>query len=583
MINITSSRSEFLSYVSQFKQIPYKSRPEITEWLNHHMAFLGEVSNFSRMMCVRENIMSVDDMPKCGACGEPTTFVANGYTFSKACSKECMLKIRASTHKRNLKEKYGVENISLIKGVAQKREKSLMDRYGVDNPSKSAVVKNKRKNTLLARYGTTNSFGTEEAIKKTALAFEKYGGNPSNCSSVRDKRKQTIQMNKEQDPNWQSKVNERRNNTLQRMSDTNPDKTVKQVAVELGGLTKRNSRIASNPVSRHLECPEWLDTQYTDKGRSYLSISTELGVSAQSVANRFKEFGLEPRTSFVRSSYEVDMEQYLDDLGVDYVCNDRKVIGGLELDFYIPEKTLAIEINGLHWHSTKFPDGRNRHNHKQNLCDQLGIQLIQIFEDEWVTNRPIVERRLAHLLGKTNDFRVFARKTNVSEASYSDVKGIYEQYHIQGGVGATKHYVLTHGEDVVACMSFLDKNQGNWELVRYVTTCSVLGGFSKLLKNFIRNHEVNTITSFADRRWSDGSVYETNGFDHVATTSPNYHYVINRKRIHKQNFRRSKIETKYLNGELTYFDPSLSERLNMEMNNIYQIYDAGLLKYQMTL
>lgn len=66
----------------------------------------------------------------------------------------------------------------------------------------------------------------------------------------------------------------------------------------------------------------------------------------------------------------------------------------MELDFYIPDFNLAIEFDGLYWHSTAHQLNNNYHLQKTELCQQSNIQLIHIFEDEWKFKQDIVLSRL---------------------------------------------------------------------------------------------------------------------------------------------------------------------------------------------
>lgn len=65
--------------------------------------------------------------------------------------------------------------------------------------------------------------------------------------------------------------------------------------------------------------------------------------------------------------------------------NSRNVLpSGLELDFYIPELHIAIELNGIYWHSNKFKS-QYYHMNKFLECEKMNIRLHQIFENEmWI-------------------------------------------------------------------------------------------------------------------------------------------------------------------------------------------------------
>lgn len=65
----------------------------------------------------------------------------------------------------------------------------------------------------------------------------------------------------------------------------------------------------------------------------------------------------------------------------DILISNRTMLGGSELDFLIPDKNIAIEYNGLYFHTEDFIAKDYRLN-KTKACQQLGIQLIHIFSDQ---------------------------------------------------------------------------------------------------------------------------------------------------------------------------------------------------------
>lgn len=82
---------------------------------------------------------------------------------------------------------------------------------------------------------------------------------------------------------------------------------------------------------------------------------------------------------------------------------------------------LAIEFDGLYWHSTEILSEKHKvvnfkkyHLDKTEKCEKAGIQLIHIFENEWRFNRSVVESRIKNLLG-LYDKTIFARKCEIRE------------------------------------------------------------------------------------------------------------------------------------------------------------------------
>lgn len=94
---------------------------------------------------------------------------------------------------------------------------------------------------------------------------------------------------------------------------------------------------------------------------------------------------IEEYTSTNHHSNKSKAEQYIIDK-LDYQGtikrNDRTIIKPKELDIYIPELKLAIEYNGIYWHSIESGADKYVHRNKSVACRNLGIRLIHIFEFE---------------------------------------------------------------------------------------------------------------------------------------------------------------------------------------------------------
>ena len=52
---------------------------------------------------------------------------------------------------------------------------------------------------------------------------------------------------------------------------------------------------------------------------------------------------------------------------MEYESNNRSILNGKELDIYIPSKNIAIECNGVYWHSLK---PTNFHYNKWKNCKE---------------------------------------------------------------------------------------------------------------------------------------------------------------------------------------------------------------------
>ena len=238
------------------------------------------------------------------------------------------------------------------------------------------------------------------------------------------------------------------------------------------------------------------------------------------------------------SKFELEVQTFLDSLNIKYKTNDRKILNGKELDIYIPEKQLAFELNGLRWHSDLFISDTS-HLCKTETCENQGIQLIHIFEDEWLYKRSIVESRIKQIL-KLTKFKIPARKCYIRVLEKSEERSFFENNNLQGYSDSEICYGLFYRESnnkdyLVSAMSFRKNSDLNWELLRFcnLKTFHIIGGASKLFKHFIKKLEPKIVVSYADRRWSirNNTFYKQLCFEFDSFTNPNYFYVDYDKRI----------------------------------------------------
>lgn len=267
---------------------------------------------------------------------------------------------------------------------------------------------------------------------------------------------------------------------------------------------------------------------------------------------------------------------------IDLVQSDRSQIDNLELDIYIPSKNLAIEYNGLYWHSDVKKED-NYHLNKYKACQQKGIRLIQIFEDEYRDKPQIVKSRLLNLIGETPR-KIYARQCELKEVTSGESMKFLAENHIQGALGATHRIGLYLEDELVSLMTFgeMRKNlgstpkQGHFELLRFCNKVdtNVVGAASRSLKHFLKLANPIEITSFADLRWSQGELYNTLGFDLEYQTEPNYYYTKGIDRENRFKYRKSELVRKGL-------DANKTERQLMSEQGFYRIYDTGSLKYKL--
>ena len=288
------------------------------------------------------------------------------------------------------------------------------------------------------------------------------------------------------------------------------------------------------------------------------------------------------------SKGEAEVRAFIESLGFETIKARKDTFPQLErqeFDIYIEKLSLAIEFNGIIWHSERFGKPRDYHLKKTELAKTLGIRLIHLFEDEWFHQQELVKQRLRAILGAPGVPRVFARQTSVSQITYKAAAEFLKKTHSQGAGPRVEACLGLHAgstKTLVAVATFGKGRYGNsgWELLRFATEGRVIGGASKLLKFFKINFATagETLMSFSDRRWGEGGVYEQLGFAFSGNTPPGYTYAKGLQRHSRERFQKHKLAALFPN-----FDAAHSEVQNCWSNGYYRVFDCGHSRWRMVL
>ena len=287
-----------------------------------------------------------------------------------------------------------------------------------------------------------------------------------------------------------------------------------------------------------------------------------------------------PKCSYSVSKAEDELNDYIKtECHTETVTRDRKLLSEkLECDILVPSHKLAIEFDGIIWHSEKFGKDKGYHLHKTELAESKGYHLIHIFEDEWLEHKELVLRKIRHILGCDLDKPVIgARKCVIKTLSKPLVEEFLTTYHLQGFVGSTAYYGAYYGDILVGAMTFKQEKPDMWNLTRFATNTDyrLPGLASKMFKQFIKDNNPIEVKTFLDRRWSytSNNLYDKLGFKLAETLSPDYRYVVKNKRLHKFGFRKQILSKNY-NLPLSMTEKEMTEKLGY-----YRIWDCGLYKY----
>ncbi|MBP5724030.1 MAG: hypothetical protein J6X18_10725 [Bacteroidales bacterium] len=282
------------------------------------------------------------------------------------------------------------------------------------------------------------------------------------------------------------------------------------------------------------------------------------------------------------SKGEDEIAEFIEWLGLG-VERRMRINPKYELDIYVPEKRFAVEFDGLRWHCEARGKDKWYHYNKSKDCQENGVFIIHVFEDEWLFKKEIVKAKIAHALGKdSSDIKIGARECTVSTIGNLACDEFLEKYHIQGKTKSTVRYGAYYEGNLVGVMCFKKENgEGAWELVRFCTDyhyTSISGLASKLLHAFCSENDVQSVKTFLDRRWNFSengeNLYTKMGFVLDAVEKPDYYYTNGHgERKHKFGFRKHILNRKY------GFSMDMTEREMTEQLGYSKIWNCGFLRY----
>jgi len=507
----------------------------------------------------------------CCYCGKEIQ-VKNNESNTQAC-KECLDKGLKNPDKRTSKE------------AQKRREETMLKKYGVRNSHQTIESIEKAKQTNRERYGGVGFASNELAQKTQSTIKEKY--NVDNIMKVKSvAQKIGVMSTKKNNPERAKKISE----SLKGRESKLKGKTWNDIfGVEKAKqLIQKRREKAQKEFLQNFE--KYLNEHNVELVGDYINAFHEVKFRCKTCNHIFTNNWNNVQQGYLcpkcyprndgTSKPEKDICEFIKSLDSSLTVdlNNNKIIHPKQIDIYIPEKKIGIEFNGLYWHSETHGKDRKYHLEKTLNCLQKNIQLIHIFEDEWLFKQDIVKNRLKQILNYFNGIKIYARKCIIKEIETKIKNEFLEKYHIQGKDSSVIKLGAYYNDKLLAVMTFSHGNisKGSttnkeiWELNRFCSNYDyhIPGIASKLLTYFKRNYKWEEIFSYADRRWSIGNVYEKLGFELNSITQPNYWYIQGLHRIHRFGLRKRPDEPK-----------NITEWELRQKEGYDRIWDCGNLKY----
>lgn len=336
-------------------------------------------------------------------------------------------------------DRYGVESSLQSKEIREKFKNTMLQRYGVDSPLRSEEIKNRVIQTNLRKFGHEWNFQSEEFKEKSReTCLRKYGcEHTGESSEVRAKMLQTnLKRYNVKNPLQSREIRQKGIETIikkygceyvSQIEDVK--KKIKETSLKKYGVENPmqceevRNKVKKTNFERYGyekigQCPEFIEQRIkTVHSNTYDRMLSELSDDVIPMFTREEYVGLAngndlieyewkcvhcgkmfrrsvgnvthaPKCSFcgyVFSSGEMEIINLIkSNCDSEIVTHTRQVLPSHhELDIYLPDRKVAIEYNGLYWHSIENGKDKEYHISKSIECEQLGIHLIHVFGDEW--------------------------------------------------------------------------------------------------------------------------------------------------------------------------------------------------------
>lgn len=445
-------------------------------------------------------------------CGNQGSCECNSIGNAKRWSEITNDEQQATNEKRKktVQKKYGVDHVSELMEMKEKAAKTCIARYGTKSPTQNPDVLRKSSNTCMKNNGVAWPQQNQDIFDKTTQIFkDRYGiSRPAQFPAFQDRAKQTcIARYGVEIPMQIPEVSKKVTMAVKK-------KNFNELLSNRSGLTPLFT------IDEYANCHSddlllWKCNTCTNEFYQTFKLSNNKSCS---VCNpKHQTWG------------ETLIESWLKEAGVEYEMGSFSIIKPQQLDFYLADHKLAIEFNGLYWHSELAGRTKSYHVNKFKKCDELNIKLIQVFEHELLRNEALIKERILNALGK-NTHRLYARKLKVAQISSREARDFLNDHHTQGGLPSAFNYALVKDGVIYSVMSFskvrYSKTLADWELTRFASrsSYSVVGAASRLFSAFVNENQIDSVVSYADLKWGKGNVYKKMGFEFSHYSQPNYWY-----------------------------------------------------------
>jgi hypothetical protein len=378
-------------------------------------------------------------------CDNPLSYIGFKNGYRKSCgSKDCYVKMRKET----CLEKYGVDNPKKSKDIIEKEQLNIKRKWNGKHFMSDKDVQDKFNNTMMNLYNVKWSQQSNVLKEKSITTWDsnenKYliiKNRTDKFLNKSDEEKELIELKRknsiiEKYGSYDNFVNFR----LDKIKESSIrkyglDHHFKSTDIQLKRIESYKTNI-TNKIFNNL--PEHIIFNYKklneNKTDSILNLSCKIcdncfDINRQLFINRINNksdvcLKCNPISSGT-SLLEKELLEYIRENYNGIIIENYK--NKLEIDIYLPELKIGFEFNGLYWHSELYKD-KNYHLNKSDYFSNIDIQIVHIWENDWIFKKDIVKSLITKLISN----KIYLDKYEIKEVDDFVSEKFLNDNHLDG-------------------------------------------------------------------------------------------------------------------------------------------------------
>ena len=462
------------------------------------------------------------------------------------------------------KRRKAAEDSSYYKNALDKGRKTKLEKYGDENFSNPE----KTKITKLERYGDP-SYTNREKSKKTCM--ERYGVESfSQSSQYKESSRQTCIERYGvpyfmQSDEGKEMISHRNNTNYYNNVICRPDG-------EIEPLFSVEEYCQKTPMTQFKWRCKRCGSIFTGPQTITWNNCAEDGQVARCLTCHPVDIG--------KSEKQREIIQFVNKVTQGaFVPEDRKHICPYEIDMLNEKLMLGIEFDGIYWHCHFNGNPDNHLAAKTDMCNQKGITLVHVFEDEWDERKKQCKAMLQQIISA--DSKAQFHNASVVHISENECRKFLDEnsYDIFSKPSRFNYGLINEGK-LISCMTLSWFN--NKALVTNICNSTAICTTQTyhMFIDFIQNefsitHSIQSIQMNIDNRWPQDTLMNELKFNEVKKTAPSF-WLIDMNEGWKRKCKG--VNKKVLNQYGSYTNNNRKQF--MYDNNLTYIVDCGCTVYE---